>query len=153
MFWTILNFFLLVFLLGKFAWKPMIKAINDRENRISSDISSAEKNRQESEKLKAEMDEGLKKIKKQSDKLIKEAKELGEKNKEEILITAKEQAHKIIQSAKGDIEIEKQNAIKQIQTEMSNVVILASEKLIGKNLDSKDNKKFTEKVISELEKN
>ena len=49
--------------------------------------------------------------------------------------------------------LEKQNAIKQIQTEMSNVVILASEKLIGKNLDSKDNKKFTEKVISELEKN
>ncbi len=150
MFWTILNFFLLVFLLGKFAWKPMLKAINDRENKISSDISSAEKNRQESEKLKVEMDEGLKKIKKESDRLIKEAKELGEKHKEEILATAKQESHRIIQDAKGDIEVEKQNAIKQIQSEISQIVILASQKLLGKNIDSADNKKFTDKVISEL---
>lgn len=152
MFWTILNFFLLVFLLGKFAWKPIIKAIENRENKISNDISSAEKNRQESEKMRAELEQGLERVKKESDKLIKEAKELGEKHREEILVSAKQDAHKIIQDAKGDIEVEKQNAIKQIQSEISQIVISASQKLLNKNIDNADNKKFTEKVISELKK-
>jgi len=153
MFWTIVNFFLLVIILGKFVWKPMLASIDNREKKISNDIESAGKSREEADKIKKEAQESMEKITQKSNQLLKEAKEHGEKERERIIEAARQESHRIINSARSEIKAETQQALKQIQSSVADIVIAASEKLIEKNVDSKENREFSEKLIKQLDKN
>ena len=149
-FWHSLIFIGLIFLLKKFAWKPILDAVDERDNSIKKAISSAENARKEVEALKEDNSRILKEARIERDKLLKDAK----KTKEDLIENAKEEAKlealKIINQANLSIENEKRLAIKELKNQVSLISMEIAEKVIKKELD--DNKKqeeFLNKLIDE----
>tara|TARA_X000000368_G_scaffold21627_1_gene16817 strand:+ start:77 stop:577 length:501 start_codon:yes stop_codon:yes gene_type:complete len=149
-FWHSLIFIGLIFLLKKFAWKPILDAVDERDSSIKKAISSAENARKEVEALKEDNSRILKEARVERDKLLKDAK----KTKEDLIENAKEEAKlealKIINQANLSIENEKRLAIKELKNQVSLISMEIAEKVIKKELD--DNKKqeeFLNKLIDE----
>ena len=101
MFWTIVIFILLLLILKKFAWKPILKAVDDRNNSIKDALSSAEKAKEEMEQLSADNDKILTEARMERDSIIKEAREIKEKTISEAKSKASKEAEKIIIDAKA----------------------------------------------------
>ena len=149
-FWQSLIFIGLVFLLKKYAWKPILNAVDERDNSIKKAISSAENARKEMETLKEDNSRILKEARIEREKLLKEAK----KTKEELIASAKEEAkseaQKIISQANLTIENEKRLAIKELKNQVSLISMEIAEKIIKKELQDKNKQQdFLNKLIDE----
>src|SRR5574344_940512 len=101
MFWTIVNFLILAFLLAKFAWKPLLKSLKEREDKIANDVASAQQARNEAQRIQKELEARLESIAKESSAKLKEAAALGAKEREAILSAAKAEAHTLINQARA----------------------------------------------------
>tara|TARA_B100001029_G_C14919245_1_gene371032 strand:+ start:266 stop:766 length:501 start_codon:yes stop_codon:yes gene_type:complete len=149
-FWHSLIFIGLIFLLKKFAWKPILDAVEERDTSIKKAISSAENARKEMETLKEDNSRILKEARIERDKLLKDAK----KTKEELIYSAKEEAkleaQKIINQANLSIENEKKSAIKELKNQVSLISMQIAEKVIKKELDNVNKQEeFLNKLIDE----
>lgn len=149
-FWQSLIFIGLIFLLKKYAWKPILNAVDERDNSIKKAISSAENARKEMETLKEDNSRILKEARIEREKLLKEAK----KTKEELIDSAKEEAkseaQKIISQANLTIENERRVAIKELKNQVSLISMEIAEKVIKKELqDKKKQQDFLNKLIDE----
>ena len=149
-FWQSLIFIGLIFLLKKYAWKPILNAVDERDNSIKKAISSAENARKEMETLKEDNSRILKEARIEREKLLKEAK----KTKEELIDSAKEEAkseaQKIISQANLTIENEKRLAIKELKNQVSLISMEIAEKVIKKELQDKNKQQdFLNKLIDE----
>ena len=137
-FWTTVSFAILYFILAKFAWKPILGAVNDREKSIRDALSAAEKAKEEMSNLKADNEKILKEAKLQREKLLKEAREVKSKIIADAEIEATEKANKLIQSAKIAIENEKSAAMKELQNTVADLSIDIAEKLLVKEFNNKE---------------
>ena len=149
-FWQSLIFICLIFLLKKYAWKPILNAVDERDNSIKKAISSAENARKEMEALKEDNSRILKEARIEREKLLKE----GKKTKEEMIDSAKEEAkseaQKIISQANLTIENEKRLAIKELKNQVSLISMEIAEKVIKKELQDKNKQQdFLNKLIDE----
>tara|TARA_B100001996_G_scaffold381678_1_gene371611 strand:+ start:1666 stop:2169 length:504 start_codon:yes stop_codon:yes gene_type:complete len=138
-FWHSIIFITLIFLLKRFAWKPILQAINDRENSIRDAIESAEKAKIEMENLKADNKKILKEAMIEKEKLLKEAKEIRQKVIDKAKDEAGEQALRIITEANETIESEKNAAIAEIKNQVVNLSIDIAEKVLKKKLENEKN--------------
>jgi F-type H+-transporting ATPase subunit b len=136
-FWTVLIFLILLFLLFKFAWKPILNAVNERNASIEDALAAADKAKEEMVKLQASNEAVLKEAHTERDKILKEARELKDKTVDEAKLAAKAEAEAIIKSAKEAIENEKRAAINQIKNEMASLSIQIAEKILEKELSNK----------------
>lgn len=150
-FWTIVNFFILVVLLAKFAWKPIISAIDAREKKMKDDISSAQQAREEAQKIKQEMETKLEELSKQSIQKLKEAQSIAEEEKQKVLAEAKKQANVIIEQAKKEIDAQTQQAVKELKAQMADTTLLALKKFITKQTDAETSHKQVEAILKEIE--
>ena len=150
-FWTVVNFLILVFLLAKFAWKPVIKTLDEREKKIKDDISSAQAARDEAQKIKQEMEAKLEDISSQSIQKLKEAQEIADGEKQKIIDEANKQACTIIQQAKAEIAGETQKAIETLKVQMADTTLLALKKIITKQEDETASRKQVEAVLKGIE--
>lgn len=150
-FWTVVNFLILAFLLGKFAWKPVMKILDDREKKIKEDISSAQVARDEAQKIKQEMEAKLKDISSQSIQKLKEAQTIAEGEKQKIIDEAKKQAGSIIEQAKAEIDAQTQKAVETLKAQMADTTLLALKKIITKQEDEKTSRAQVQKVLKEIE--
>ena len=146
-FWMVVSFSIVVFLLGKFAWKPILNALKEREESIDEALQSAEKAREEMSHLKADNEQIIKEAKLQREMLIKEAREIKDKIIEEATAQANNEAKKIIENAKKLIQNEQKVAITEIKNQISLLSVKIAEKLIKQEL-SKDKKQ--EDLINNL---
>jgi len=137
-FWTTVSFAILYFVLSKFAWKPILGAVNERQESIKDALSSAEKAKEEMENLKAANEKILNDAKLQRESLLKEAREIKSKIISEAEYEAKEKANKLIESAKAAIENEKAAAMKELKNTVVDLSLDIAEKLISKELDNKE---------------
>ena len=137
-FWTTVSFAILYFVLSKFAWKPILGAVNERQESIKDALSSAEKAKEEMENLKAANEKILNDAKLQRESLLKEAREIKSKIISEAEYEAKEKANKLIESAKAAIENEKAAAMKELKNTVVDLSFDIAEKLISKELDNKE---------------
>jgi len=149
-FWQLLIFIGLIFLLKKYAWKPILDAVDEREASIKEAISSAEKARKEMESLKEDNSRILKEALLEREKLLKEAK----KTKEELIDSAKEEAKieakRIMSQANLTIENEKRVAIKELKNQVFSISMEIAEKVIRKELDDKSKQQdFLNQLIDE----
>ena len=110
-FWTTISFAILYFILSKFAWKPILGAVNEREKSIKDALSAAEKAKEEMVNLKADNEKILNEAKLQRESLLKEAREIKSKIIADAEIQATEKANKLIDAAKTAIENEKSAAM------------------------------------------
>ena len=137
--WTILTFLLLFFLLTKFAWKPLLKALAEREEKIRSSLEKADEAQQKLERLGAEGEEIIGKARAEAQSIVSDGKKASEKVRGEIETKAKEKANTIVAQAEKQIIAEKAQAISDIRGEVAALSIQIAEKLIRKNLSKKDN--------------
>ena len=148
--WTIITFLLLLYVLAKFAWKPLLKMLEDRENLIKSSLKDAEKAKLELESLTQESEAITAKARSEAQSILAESKSAADKVKEDTIAKAKEQAIKIRDDAKKQIEVEKDKAISDIKQEVVNLTLSVAEKLINKNLNDADNKSLIEESLKKV---
>jgi F-type H+-transporting ATPase subunit b len=137
-FWQSVLFVALVLLLKKFAWKPILEAVNDREEGIKNALESAEEAKKEMQSLNADNERILNEARAERDALLKDAREIKEKIISDAKEVAQEQASGIIDAAKSAIEVEKQAAISHLKSQVANLSIEIAEKVVQKELAAKD---------------
>ena len=141
LFWMLLMFGVVLWVLKKFAWKPILNALKNREYSIQEALTRVETARQEMKSLKADNEKVVAEARAERVQILKDAKEV----KEEIIILAKEQAteegKKMIKEAKEDIRNEKDSAIEEIKNQVTELSIKIAEKILRENLADKDNQK------------
>lgn len=148
--WTILTFLLLLFVLAKFAWKPLLKMLNEREELIRSSLEDAEKAKEELERLNTEGVAIINQARSEAQLILSEGKSAAAKLKDETLEVAKEQAKYIIGEAEKQINVEWDKAIADIKGEVVNISLAVAEKLIGKNISPEDNKTLIDQSLAQL---
>ena len=153
-FWTSISFLILLFILGKFAWKPILNAVNDREDSIKDALQEAEKARQEMQNLKSDNEKILKEARAERDGMIKDAREIKDTMISEAKEEAKTQATKLIEQAKTTIQNEKLAAITELKNQVADLSIDIAEKVMKNELSNKDNQiKLVEKMLGDIELN
>ena len=150
--WTILTFLVLCFALAKFAWKPLLKALENRENDIHASIEQAEKAKSELENLNQEAEKIIADARSDAQQIRSDAKTSAEKIKAEIRSQADDDVKKIKDDANDQILIEKEKAIAEIRQEVVALTLSVAEKVIRKNLSVEDNQQLIEKSILDLNK-
>ena len=153
-FWQTLLFLALLFLLRKFAWKPILGAVNEREEKISDSLALAEKTRAEIENLKAQNADLLKEARAERDAMIKDAKATTSKMIDDAKSTAKEEGNKMIASAKESINSEKAAAISELKIQVASFSIEIAEKVVRGELSSDAKQKaLAEKLVADINMN
>ena len=137
-FWTTVSFAILYFILAKFAWKPILGAVNEREKSIKDALSAAEKAKEEMVNLKADNEKILNEAKLQRESLLKEAREIKSKIIADAESEATEKANKLVEAAKTAIENEKSAAMKELQNTVVDLSLNIAEKLLAKELNNKE---------------
>lgn len=137
-FWQIAILVVLILLLKKFAWKPILDSLNNREEGIKDALESAEKARMEMQNLKADNEKLLLDARSERDAILKEARELKEKMIAEASEEAQKKADRIVASAKESIELEKRSAMAELKNQVANLSIEIAEKVVRKELSSKE---------------
>ncbi|HHZ80546.1 MAG TPA: F0F1 ATP synthase subunit B [Candidatus Marinimicrobia bacterium] len=150
--WTILTFLLLFFLLAKFAWKPLLKALSEREEKIRSSLEKADEAQQKLERLSAEGEKIIGKARAEAQSIVSNGKVVAEKVRDEIEAKAKEKAKTIVAQAGKQITAEKEQAISDIRGEVASLSIQIAGKLIRKNLSKKDNMVLIKESLEKAEK-
>lgn len=153
-FWMLLSFSIVLFILAKFAWKPILKILKDREDSIEKALKAAEEARIEMQRLQANNEQIIAEARKQADSIIKEAREL----KEKILSDAKNQANieanKILQNTKLTLENEKIKALNEIRNQIAEFSVLIAEKVIKKELEDKEQQnKYIQNLLNDIKFN
>jgi len=137
-FWQSIIFIGLLFLLKKYAWGPILSSVNERENSIKDALKAAKDARSEIENLQSDNQRILKEARAEKESLLKEARSI----RSEIISTAKEdakdEAQKILIQAQQAIQNEKRTAINELKDQVGSVALEIAEKVIRKELDSKD---------------
>ncbi|HEY3371264.1 MAG TPA: F0F1 ATP synthase subunit B [Prolixibacteraceae bacterium] len=150
-FWMLIIFGIVLFILKKFAWGPILNALKDRENSISDALNSAENARKEVAGLKASNDQILIEARKEKDLILKEAREIKDKIIAEAKLQANAETQKGIEYARQQIMAEKTAAINDIKTQVAELSVMIAEKVIRKQLDNpKEQKILVEDLLKDL---
>ena len=152
--WTTIIFTLLLIVLKKFAWKPILSAVDERNNSIEQALKSAEKAKKEMETLNADNERILTEAKKERDILLKEAREIKEQIINDARSKANSESDKILDSAKEQIANEKMKAITELKNSVGMLSIEIAEKVLKRELKDKANQEeFIEAVLKESDLN
>jgi len=141
-FWMLIIFGIVMFILKKFAWTPILKALKDREQSISDALNSAEKARKDVAGLKASNDQIIIEARKEKDLILKEAREIKDKIIAEAKIQANAETQKGIENARQQIIAEKTAAINDIKEQVAELSVRIAEIVIKKQLDNPDDQKM-----------
>src|SRR5690606_35039290 len=152
--WMLILFVLLVFLLKKFAWKPILDAVNEREEGIRNGLLSAEQAKKERQNLKADNEKLLAEARAERDAMLREARELKEKMISDAREEAQVQGAKMIEQAKVSIESEKNQAMAELKNQVSSLSLKIAEKLLKEELSSNENQvKLVNKMLDDVKLN
>ncbi|WP_419870700.1 F0F1 ATP synthase subunit B [Chryseobacterium sp. CT-SW4] len=138
LFWMTLTFVILLFLLAKFAWKPIVNAVNDRETSIVDALNQAKLAKKEMEDLKADNERIIREAKVERDAILKEAREIKDRIVGEAKDVAKAEGDKIIAAAKQTIEAEKNAAMSDIKTQIGALSVNIAESILKQKLDNSE---------------
>ncbi|GED20664.1 MULTISPECIES: F0F1 ATP synthase subunit B [Kurthia] len=145
---TLVVFVVLMLLLKKFAWGPLMGIMQQREELVANEIESAEKSRKEAHELLEEQRSLLKEARTEAQAIVENAKQQAILQKEEIVSSAKAEAVRLQESAKRDIESEKEKAIAAVREEVVSLSVLAATKVLNKEVSTEDNRTLIEETIA-----
>ena len=153
-FWQLVVFVGLFLLLAKFAWKPILASLNERESFIQKSLDSAEKARIEMASMKSDNEKLLKQTREERDRILKDARDAAARLYEEAQVDARKNTEKILEEAKAAIHTEKQAAMRDVRAQVALFSIEIAEKLIKKDLSSDAaQKQLVEGYIKDLKIN
>ncbi len=145
---TVVIFGLLLLLLKKFAWGPLMGIMQQREELVASEIDAAEKARKETHALLEEQKALLKEARTEAQTIIEGAKKQADANREEIVSAARAEAARLKEAAVRDIEAEKEKAIAAVREEVVSLSVLAASKVLGKEISEADNSALIKETIA-----
>mgnify|MGYP000973767452 FL=1 len=149
-FWQTVLFLALLFLLRKYAWKPILNAVNEREEGIREALESADNAKLEMENLQADNQKLLKEARLEREAMLKEARDIKNKMIEDAKDGAREEANKLITQAQAAIQTEKKAAIADLKSQVANLSIDIAEKVVRAELSNKDKQeKLVESMLGE----
>jgi len=151
MFWTALTFVILLILLRRFAWKPLLGAIEDRERTIRTDLERAEEGRKDAEKLVVEHKALVAEARRDHAEAVAAGQRDAERVKEEILAEGRRQREQLLKQAEGQIQAEMRQARKELRGIAADLSIQVAEKLLARNLDEPTQRKLVDEYLAELE--
>ncbi len=150
-FWTLVAFLIVAFLLKKFAWKPILKSLNDREKNIADSIATADRVRAEMSQLKADNEILLAQAREERTQLLKEARDTKERIIAEAKEAAKAEAAKIMEETALQIENRKNAAIVDVKNQIGKLSLEVAEKILRKELSSTDaQSKYAHQLAEEI---
>ncbi|MCB0402873.1 MAG: F0F1 ATP synthase subunit B [Flavobacteriales bacterium] len=153
-FWQLFLFVGLILLLRKFAWKPILKAVEERESSIEDALEAAEAAKRQMAELKSNNEDLMNKARDERDAMLKEAREMKDKIVAEAKTTASAQAEKIIAEARESIQHEKMAAITELKNQVAVLSIEIAEKILKEELSSADKQKtLIDNVVKEINLN
>ena len=149
-FWTAVTFLLLLGILWKFAWNPILGALEAREEAIQNTIDDAERLRAEAEELIAEHEKKLAEARQEGNRILDEARQAGENMKQDILEKAREEADQVLARAERQIELETEEAIQKIRDQTADLALRAAEKILERSIEESDHRRLTNEAVAEL---
>lgn len=153
-FWQILIFLVVLFVLSKFAWKPIINGLNERENSIEQALLSAEKAKNEMAQLKADNEKLLAEARRERDLILKDATAAANKLREEAREQASQEGARIVADAKASIDLHKKAALADIKEQVAKLSVQIAEKILREKLsDDKAQKEYVSKLVNDLNVN
>ncbi|MBC6366351.1 F0F1 ATP synthase subunit B [Algoriphagus sp. AK58] len=153
-FWQLFGFLALLFILIKFAWKPMLATLAEREASIDGALKAAEQARNEMANLKAENEKLLQEARLERDTILKKAQEASAKMIEDAKIEAGKQGAQMIETAKAVIETEKKAALTEVKNQVAALTLEVTEKLLRKKLaDEKAQKELVDEFVKDIKLN
>jgi F-type H+-transporting ATPase subunit b len=151
-FWTTLTFLILLFLLGRFAWKPLLRAVEARESGIRDAIEDAKRGRDEAQRLVDEHRALITLARKERADAVEAGRQDAERLKAEILDEARKQREQLMKQAEAQIQAGLRQARTELSAEAADLAIRAAGKLMRKNLDDATQRRLVEDYIAELER-
>ncbi|MGF7232279.1 F0F1 ATP synthase subunit B [Arachidicoccus sp.] len=153
-FWTLLAFLLVLFILGKFAWKPILKMLDERESTIADSIATAQKARDEMAALKSENETLLQQAREERTKMLREAKDASDKMIADAQSKAKSEYERIVSDAQVAIAQQKNAALTDVKNKVGTLVIEVAEKVLRKQLaDKAEQENFIAGLVSDVKLN
>lgn len=147
---TLFFFTLLMLLLKKVAWGPLMGIMTQREELVASEIVAAETSRKESQRLLEEQRDLLKEARTEAIAIVENAKKQGDATRDEIITIARNEAIHLKESAIRDIDTEKERAIAAVRQEVVSLSVLAASKVLGKEVSEEDNRALIEETIAKV---
>jgi F-type H+-transporting ATPase subunit b len=151
-FWTAITFGLLLIVLGKFAWGPILQMIETREKTISDALEAARKEREAAEAAAAEMKASLQKAREESAELIRKNQQEVAAAKTELMAAARTESDNLLAAARKTIEEEKRKAMAELRAQAVDIAIDAAGRLVQMNMDSGKQKQLVEEYLAQLPK-
>jgi F-type H+-transporting ATPase subunit b len=148
MFWTLIIFVVLLFILARFAFKPLTAAVEAREKALEEAIVSAKRDRDEAARLLAEQQKALDATRADAQRVVAEARTTGEKLRNEMLEQTKQQQHELLERARVEIDNERKRAIADLRREAVDLALAGASKVLERNLDDQTNRKLVESFLA-----
>lgn len=150
MIYMLVFFVVLLALLKKFAWGPLMDVMEEREKHVANEIEAAEESRKAAELAAKEAEERLQETRQEAMSIVEEAREAGTRQEREIIQAAREEAVRLKQAAKEDIQNEKDKAIQALQDQVASLSVLIASKVIEKEINEQDQEKLINDYIKEV---
>ena len=151
-FWELITFFILLFLLYRYVYPPIRDQIQRRQSEIEQAIDEAQKTRSEARELLAEYRRQIEEARGEARRILDEARKQGEAQRERTKQEAREEGERIIRRAREEIERERDGALREVRREVADMVIVASERVIGRELDRDGQERLISEALDSLEK-
>jgi F-type H+-transporting ATPase subunit b len=148
--WTIVTFLVLLALLAKFAWRPLLSALDARQNAIRKSLDDAQNAQQELERLNRESALILNKARAEADQIIVTGRADAERLREDMRQKARAEGEAIVKNAERQIQLETARALQQIRTEAVDLSVMIASKLIQRNLTKEDNDRLIEEALRQV---
>jgi F-type H+-transporting ATPase subunit b len=148
-FWTLVTFGISAFILWKFVFIPLQRVIDERRSNIQESIDTASETRKEAAQLLEEYKETLARVRAEADEIVENAKRAGEETRNEVVTGARTEAERLVGRAHDQIERDTQAALQKLRDEVSDLTLLAAEKVVGRSLTPADHKRLVEEALEE----
>src|SRR5262249_23461274 len=149
--WTIVTFLVLLGLLAKFAWRPLLQALETRQNAIRKSLDDAQQAKQELERLNAESAQIMAKARAEADAIITQSQSDGDRLREEIRQKARAEADNIVKNAERQIQLETTRALEQIRHEAVDLSVSIASKILQRNLSKEDNARLIDDALRQVQ--
>jgi F-type H+-transporting ATPase subunit b len=149
--WTIATFLILLWLLAKFAWRPLLEALERRQDTIRKSLDDAQQAKQDLERLNAESRKILNEARVQAEQILSETRTDASRLRDELKQKAQSEAAGVIKNAERQIEMETARAIQQIRNEAVDISIAIASKVLERNVTKEDNERLIEETFKQIE--
>jgi F-type H+-transporting ATPase subunit b len=149
--WTIATFLLLLTLLAKFAWGPLLRALEERQSLIRKSLEDAQQARQELERLNQEQQKIIASARAEADSIVSQSRSDAERLRQELRESARAEAANIVKNAERQIELQTHQALRQLRQEAVELSVAIASKLLARNLSKEDNDRLIQQTLAQFD--